>query len=106
VLAYLLAALFLLALGTLLVRAYRADRSVSTLLTGVSLIGVAAFFTAFIRTMIVYKPLMVLHIALTLYCWYGVVLYLLKRRVEPYALLSPAVSILLFFFVAYYFKER
>ncbi|WP_457595193.1 hypothetical protein [Hydrogenimonas sp.] len=105
-LLYLLAALFLLALGTLLVWAYRADRRAATLLTGAALIALGAFFTGFARTMIVYKPLMVLHIALTLYCWYAVILYLLRRKLELHALFSPAVSMLLFFLVAYYFKER
>ncbi|MCF6201183.1 MAG: hypothetical protein L3J42_03510 [Hydrogenimonas sp.] len=103
---YLAAALFLLLLAVLLARAYRADRRVSTLLIGSALIGAAFFYTYFTRTMLVYKPILVLHIALTLYCWYGVFLYLLKRKLNRYAILSPLGSILLFFAVAYYFKEQ
>ncbi len=103
---YLLAGAFIAVISVLLVRAYRSDRSISTLLVGVGLIAAASFYTAFTRTMIVYKPIMVLHIALTLYSWYGVFLYLLKRRLDPYAILSPLGTVLLFFGVAYYFRER
>ncbi len=103
---YLLAGAFILLLAVLLARAYRSDRQITTLLIGAGIIAAAAFYTAFTRTMIVYKPIMVLHIALTLYSWYGVILYLLKRRLEPVALLSPLGTILLFFIVAYYFKEQ
>jgi len=106
VVVYLLAGVFTLLLSVLLVRAYRSDREISTLLIGAGVVAAAAFYTAFTRTMIVYKPIMVLHIALTLYCWYGVFKYLLKRDLDPIAILSPLGSIALFFAVAYYFKEQ
>lgn len=95
----------MLLLFLLLVRAYRVDGRIETVATGVAIIAAAAFYTAFTRTMIVYKPIMVLHMALTLYSWYGVFVYLLKRRLEPVALLSPLGSIALFFLLAWYFKE-
>ncbi len=103
---YLLAGAFILLLSVLLVRAYKTDRRIATLLIGAGTIAAAAFYTAFTRTMIVYKPIMVLHIALTLYCWYGAFLYLLKRRLDPFAMFSPLGTVLLFFMVAYYFKEQ
>jgi len=106
VVLYLIAGLFLLVLGLLLARAYRADRQLSTLVTGALFIAAAAFYSGFARSMIVYKPILVLHMALTLYSWYAVFLYLLKRRIDPYGLLAPLGSIALFFLVAYYFKEQ
>ncbi len=103
---YLLAGVFLLLLAFLLIRAYRVDRSFSTLFIGAALIAAALFYSGFTRSMIVYKPIMVLHIALTLYSWYSVFLYLVKRRIDLYGILSPLGSIALFFLVAYYFKEQ
>ncbi len=103
---YILAALFLLVTAVLLWRAYRSDGELSTLVLGVVFICTVLFYSSFTKSMIVYKPIMVLHIALTLYSWYGLYLYLLKRRIDLYAILSPLGSIALFFLVALYFKEQ
>ncbi len=103
---YLFAGLSLLLIAVLSIRAYRIDKDATTLVVGLALTAAAAFYTGFTRTMLVYKPIMVLHIALTLYCWYGVFLYLLKRKIDFYALFSPLGTIALFFLVAFYFKEQ
>lgn len=102
---YVLAALILLLFGVLLYKAYIDDREVATLLKGAAMIAAGFFFTTFSRSMIVYKPLMVLHIALTLLYWYGVVLYLLRRDVKISFLAAPLASMTLFFLVAWIFRE-
>ncbi|BDY12264.1 hypothetical protein [Hydrogenimonas cancrithermarum] len=102
---YVAAALVLLFYGALLYRVYLTDRRIETTAIGLVLIFGASFFTAFTRTMLVYKPIMVVHIALTLLCWYGVAIYLLYRRFNLWLLLSPAATIAAFFFVAWFFKE-
>ncbi len=102
---YLLAASILLAFGMMLYRAYAEERDMTTLLKGAVLIGIGIVFTAFSRSMIVYKPLMVLHIALTLLYWYGVVRYLVRREMNVPFLVAPLASIVLFFAVAWMFRE-
>ena len=102
---YFAAALLLLLFGWLLVRAYREERDVSVLLKGGAMIGAGFFFIAFSRTMIVYKPLMVLHIAMVLLYGYGVVRYLVGRETNRLLLAAPLASMGLFFAVAWFFRE-
>lgn len=102
---YFAAALMLLFYGVLLYRSYISDRRIGTVVIGIFLIFGASFFTAFTRTMLVYKPVMIVHIALTLLCWYGVAIYLLRRRFNLWLLFSPVASIAFFFFAAWFFKE-
>ncbi|WP_353662978.1 hypothetical protein [Hydrogenimonas sp. SS33] len=102
---YILAALVLLAFGTLLYRAYRQSGDLAVLLKGTALVGAGFLFVAFTRSMIVYKPLMVLHIAMILLYGYGVTVYLLQGRVRPFFLAAPLASLALFFAVAWLFRE-
>ena len=102
---YLLAALFLVAYGVMLYRAWRSDRSIAELFKGLGLIALGFLFSAFTRSMLAYEPLMVLHIAALLLYWYAVALYLLQRRILLWLLAAPAVTSGLFFFVAWYFRE-
>jgi len=102
---YLLAASLLLLFGWMLYRAFMADREVATLLRGGAMIAAGFFFIAFTRTMIVYKPLMVLHIAAVLLYGYGVARYLLRRETKLPLLVAPLVTMGIFFAVAWLFRE-
>jgi hypothetical protein len=102
---YLLAALLLIAFGVMLWRAWRLDRDVTALLKGAVLVGAGVFLSAFARSMLVYKPLMVLHIAATLLYWYALLLYLTRREVKWPFLVAPVATALLFFAVAWLFRE-
>ena len=102
---YVLAALLLLAFGGLLYRAYRERRDAIMLIKGTALVGAGIFFVAFARSMIVYKPLMVLHIAAVLLYGWGVVLYLTRREVKVPMLAAPLATMALFFAVAWIFRE-
>jgi hypothetical protein len=55
--------------------------------------------------MIVYKPLMVLHIAAVLLYGYGVARYLLRRETKLPLLVAPLVTMGIFFAVAWLFRE-
>ncbi|WP_457596219.1 hypothetical protein [Hydrogenimonas sp.] len=102
---YLLAALFLVGFGVLLWRAWERDRDVATLLKGAGLVAAGIFFTSFARSMLVYKPLMVLHLAAVLLFWYGTVRYLLRREARWPLLAAPLATMALFFVVAWLFRE-
>ncbi|WP_456449537.1 hypothetical protein [Hydrogenimonas sp.] len=102
---YVVAALVLLGYATLLYRAYREGRDVFFLLKGLGLMGAGSFFVSFVRTMIVYKPLMVLHIAATILFWYALLVYLIRGRVHGLFFAAPLVSMTLFFVVAWFFRE-
>lgn len=100
-----LAALGLLLLGAALWLKFRRTRNWKQLFLGAGMIAVTLFFTIFTKTMLVYKPLMVVHLALSLLAWWGVMLYLWRERLVLWALLSPLVTLLLFFATAYLFNE-
>ncbi len=102
---YILAAIVLILYGFLIYQGYKRDHDLQRLAIGVGLVLMASFFTGFSRTMIVYKPIMIAHIALTLLCWYAVARYILLRIFNPWQLFSPLATIGLFFLVAWYFKE-
>ncbi|WP_201353559.1 hypothetical protein [Hydrogenimonas urashimensis] len=102
---YVAAALLFLLFGLLLYRAYARERDVSMALKGAAMIGAGFFFIAIVRSMIVYKPLMILHIAAVFLYGYGVVRYLLARETRIVLLAAPLVSILLFFVTAWFFRE-
>ncbi len=102
---YVAAALLLIAFGIMLYRAYMQERDLSVLLKGGAMIGAGFFFISFSRSMIVYKPLMILHIAMVILYGYGVVLYLLRRETKVALLGAPVVSLALFFIVAWFFRE-
>ncbi|WP_456451281.1 hypothetical protein [Hydrogenimonas sp.] len=75
------------------------------LLEGAALVGTGIFLTSFARSMIVYKPLMVLHIAATMLFWYGLILWLVRREIKWAFFTAPAVTAALFFLVAWIFRE-
>ncbi len=102
---YALASLVLIAYGVLLYRGYRNDGDLKRLAIGIGLVAMALFYTGFSRTMLVYKPIMIGHIALTILCWYATARYILFRVFNPWQLFSPLVTIGLFFFIAWFFKE-
>jgi hypothetical protein len=102
---YLLGAVALIALGGWLWFDWRRWRDPKRFLVAVGLVGSGIFFTLLTRSMIVYKPLMVIHIAATLLFWYAVALYLLRRRVLWPLFAAPAVTMALFFAVAWLFRE-
>ena len=99
------AALVLILYGALLYLGYRNDRDIRHLTVGIGLVAMAVFFTAFSRTMLVYKPIMIAHIALTILCWYATARYIILRVFNPWQLFSPLVTIGFFFLIAWFFKE-
>ena len=102
---YSIASIVLIFYGVILYRGYRADRDLHRLAVGTGLVLMASFFTGFSRTMLVYEPIMILHLALTLLCWYATARYILFRRFNPWQIFSPLATIGLFFLVAWFFKE-
>ncbi len=102
---YILAALLLLAFGALLYRAYMERKEATILFKGVVLVVAGIFFVTFSRSMIVYKPLMVLHIAAVLLYGWGVILYLTRREMKVSLLAAPLATMALFFVVAWIFRE-
>ena len=102
---YIAAALALLAMGALVLGAWRRTGDWRMLLKGAVLVGVGALFVSLSRSMIVYVPLMVLHLAAVILYWIGAVAYLLGRRFHPALLAAPWVTAALFFAVAWWFRE-
>ncbi len=98
---YLLPALILILFVGLLYRAYATSKEPAVLLKGAGLIVLGLFFALFLCSMIVYVPLMILHLAATIVYWSGVALYLLKGRLNFWLLVPPAVTLLLFFGAAW-----
>ncbi|RUM45581.1 MAG: hypothetical protein DSY46_02550 [Hydrogenimonas sp.] len=102
---YMVGAIVLLLLVGVLYRSYQKNRDLRGIAIAVGLIVGGIFFISFARSMIVYKPLMVLHIALTLLYWYALVIYLIRQRLHYYLLLAPLFTIAAFFLIGIFFKE-
>ena len=98
------AALLLLASGMAIWYAWRRDRDLKRLAIGVGWVVVGYVLIALGRSMLVYRPLLILHIAaLLLYGW-AVGLYLWRGRLH-WALAAPFLTAALFFVAARFFGE-
>lgn len=58
------------------------------------------------KVVFIYKPLLVLHIALLIMAWRSFYLYLTKGVSWSYWIFSPLFSLLLFIIIALFFREH
>ncbi len=58
------------------------------------------------KILLVYKPLLVLHIALLIVAWWHYYRYVFKDILKIYWMLSPLVSLGLFVIIALFFREN
>jgi len=58
------------------------------------------------KVVFVYKPLLVLHIALLMMAWRAFYLYLRKGKEYSYWIFSPLFSLALFILIALFFREH
>ncbi len=106
ILYYLLFAFTLVILGTLLYTRYSRSHDIRYLLYGFGWILIAVIFTYATKILFVYKPLLVLHLALLILCWRGVVVYITQKRVAWPLLLAPSISLIMFVAIALFFREN
>ncbi|OQX74099.1 MAG: hypothetical protein B6D59_03455 [Campylobacteraceae bacterium 4484_4] len=103
---YLLFALLLVGLGAGLYFRYRDSYDLRYLATGAGWIILALFFTYATKILFVYKPILVLHLALLILSWTGVVKYITQKKAIWPLLLAPSVSLILFVTIALFFREN
>lgn len=103
---YLLLALGLIAIATLIYQVYQKDHNMQKLLISLSLLCLLLIFTYATKIMLVYKPLLILHIALVIMGWRGLIRFLIKGEKHFYWIFSPAVSLLLFVIISLFFREN
>ncbi|MCH9814031.1 MAG: hypothetical protein K0U47_08835 [Epsilonproteobacteria bacterium] len=102
---FILATIIVLLIGLLFFKIKR-SQDPKTVLTTLALIGVVLFFTYISRTIFVHKPLFVIHLALLLISWYGLLRYLVKDKMHLWMILAPLSSTLFFFIMALFFREH
>jgi len=93
---YLLGAVALIALGAWLWYDWRRWHDPKRFMIAIALVGAGLFFTLLTRSMLVYKPLMLLHMASLLLYGAGAVRFLAGGRLHP-ILTAPLVTSILFF---------
>jgi hypothetical protein len=102
---YTLLALFVVLLITIVY--YKSDKfgDKYLLLKYTFVISIGIFFTYISKVLFIHKPIFIVHLALVFVSWYGIFNYIKKERFNYLQIFSPALTSLLFFILAIFFKE-
>ena len=98
---YLFLALLLVVGAALLVRRWRLDGDRRPVLAGVGLILGGMVLGSFSVSMLVYKPLLILHLAAMMLYVAGVAVYLWRKRWVVWMLGAPVVTLVIFFVIGW-----
>ncbi len=103
---YIFLALILTVLLLILYIKFKKGEKGQNLLHFLSAIAVAMFFTYISKTIIVHKPIFIVHLALLLLSWGSVFYYVIKEKLILWFLLAPLATTLFFFIEALFFREH
>jgi len=103
---YFLSALALVLMITGIVLSYQKYHDKKTFFVNLALLLVLLIFTYATKILLVYKPLLILHIALLIMAWRGLYLRIFKAKFNPYWIFSPLLSVALFVVIALFFREN
>jgi len=103
---YFLSALVLVIIVSAVYLSYKKSHNQEKLLSSLGLLVLLLIFTYSTKILLVYKPLLVLHIALLIMAWWRYYRYIFKNILTLYWILSPLVSLLLFVVISLFFREN
>jgi len=72
----------------------------------IGLLVLLLIFTYASKVLFVYKPLLLLHLALVMVAWWYYYRYIKRDSLFSYWILSPALSVALFVLTALFFREN
>ena len=103
---YLLLALLLLLIMIAIYRSYQNAHDAQKLFVRIALLITLMIFTYASKILLVYKPLLILHLALLMLAWWHYYRYIIKDILKLYWILSPLLSLTLFIIIALFFREN
>jgi len=103
---YFISALILALLIFTLYIKYKTNMDKKEILMRVFLSVVVLFLTYISKAIFIYKPIFILHLALLILAWMYLFRYIVKDKLNIWIILSPALTTVLFFSIALFFKEN
>lgn len=103
---YFLSALALVLIVVGIYFSYQKSQNQPKLLRSVGLLILLLMLTYSLKILLVYKPILLLHIALLIVAWWHYYRYIFKDILSLYWILSPIVSLVLFIIIALFFREN
>ncbi len=103
---YLVFAIILVLIMTTLYLSYQKSHDREKLLRSFGLLILLLIFTYATKILLIYKPLLVLHLALLIMAWWHYYRYIFKGILKVYWILSPLASLGLFVITALFFREN
>jgi len=103
---YFVTALVLVILVSAVYFSYKRSSDQGKLLRSLGLLILLLILTYSTKILLVYKPLLVLHIALLIMAWWSYMRYIIKNILTLYWILSPIISFILFIIIALFFREN
>jgi lysylphosphatidylglycerol synthetase-like protein (DUF2156 family) len=103
---YLLLAALLLFITSTIYISYQKSTDTKKFILSLGILLLLIIFTYSSKVLLIYKPLLILHIALLIMAWRAYYFYLFKDKWQPYWIASPLISILIFVNIALFFREN
>lgn len=103
---YFFLALILVAVSIIIYVKYKKSEDTKELLHNLAAISLVIFFTYVSKVIFVHKPIFIVHLAFVILSWGSLFFYLVKRKLNLWFLLSPAVTTIIFVIMALFFREH
>ena len=103
---YLVFAILLVLIMTTLYLSYQKSHEKKKLLHSVGLLILLLIFTYATKILLIYKPLLVLHLALLIMAWWHYYRFIMKDILKVHWILSPLASLGVFVIIALFFREN
>ncbi len=103
---YLVVALVLLLVVVGIFKSYKHYHDRQKLFSSLALLVLLFVFVYSSKILIIYKPILILHLALLFWAFYHYIRYLKGSKLSLVSILSPLFSIALFILVSLYFREN
>lgn len=103
---YIFLALLLVIAILILYFRYQKEHDFKKLLSYGAALALVIFFTYFSKVILVHKPVFIVHLALLILSWIGLLLYIVKDRLIWWFILAPGATTLFFIIEALFFREH
>ena len=103
---YIFLALLLVMVILFLYFRYKEEQDPKKLLSYGAVLVIVIFFTYFSKVILVHKPVFIVHLALLILSWIGLLLYIVKDRLIWWFILAPGATTLFFIIEALFFREH
>ncbi len=103
---YILLALIFTVVMFLVYMRYQKEHDTKQLLRYAAAVVAVVFFTYVSKIILVHKPLFIIHLASLFLSWFALLQYLVKKQLNWWFLMAPALTTLFFVIEALFFREH